>query len=133
MSVRVGSKTSNSYPITAGVPQGSHLRSVFFLAFINDLPSETLASTELYADDALLHSVLSRATDIEELQSSVNLGSAWAQIWRGRFAPAKTVALGIGNGAKAILQDAQLRIDGSVTTVVDNHKHFGLFISSDLR
>lgn len=133
LSVRVGGKTSNSYPITAGVPQGSHLGPVLFLAFIDDLPSETLASTELYADDALLHSVLSRATDIEELQSSVNLASAWAQIWRGRFAPAKTVALGIGNGAKALLQDAQLRIDGSVITVVDAHKHLGVFISSDLR
>ena len=133
LSVRVGSKTSNSYPITAGVPQGSHLGPVHFLAFIDDTSSETLASTELYADDALLHLVLSRATDIEELQSSVNLAPAWAHIWRGRFAHSQTVALGIGNGATALLQDAQLRFDGSVITVVDAHKHLGVFISSDLR
>ena len=84
LSVRVGCEISNSCPITAGVPEGANLGPVLFLVFINDLPSESPSSTELYADDALLHSTLSSTTDIEELQFSVNRAFAWAQLWRGR-------------------------------------------------
>ena len=68
------------------------------------------------------------ATDIEELQSSVNIAGAWAQIWCGGFVPAKTVALTIGNGVKAILQFAQLKIHGSVIAVADAHKNLSVYL-----
>ncbi len=136
LSVRVGCETSNPYPITAGVPQGSHLGPVLFLAFIDDLPSATESATELYADDALLHTTFALkdpVTDIEGLRNSVNDASAWAHLWRGRFGPSKTVALGIGTGANGVLKDAQLMIGSTVMNVVDVHKHLGVYISSDLR
>ena len=53
---RVGGCQSVLQPISAGVPQGSHLGPVFFVSSIKDLPCNiNRVHTRLCADDALLH------------------------------------------------------------------------------
>ena len=56
--VNVNSSTSKDFPISTGVPQGSHLGPVLFLAFINDLPDACCSPIEVYADDTLLHLII---------------------------------------------------------------------------
>ena len=58
ISVRVGSRVSTATTVNAGVPQGSHLGPVLFLICINDLPDSTPSSTELFADDTVIHKAL---------------------------------------------------------------------------
>jgi hypothetical protein len=50
--------------MSKGVPQGSILGPLLFIAFINDLPLYVNSNTDMYADDSTIYS---SAKTIEEL------------------------------------------------------------------
>ena len=49
-------KSSQEYPVSTGVPQGSILDPTLFLLYINDLPDGVICVIGIYADDAALYS-----------------------------------------------------------------------------
>ncbi|MEW8547445.1 MAG: reverse transcriptase family protein [Candidatus Thiodiazotropha sp.] len=82
-SVIISGTKSSKEPITYGVPQGSILGPLLFLIFINDLPLElknTVASTDLYADDTTLYDVqLDRQILENNLQHALNVLDNWCK------------------------------------------------------
>ncbi len=61
---------SKMFTITFGIPQGSILRPLFFILFINDLPLHIEnIDCDMYADDS---SVTSTATTVKDLEKYLN-------------------------------------------------------------
>ena len=57
-------KSSQEYPVNAGVPQGSILDPALFLLYSNDLPDEVICDITIYADDTTLYSNCDQASDL---------------------------------------------------------------------
>ena len=49
-------KSSQEYPVDAGISQGSILGPALFLLYINDLPDNVTSNIAIYVDDTTLYS-----------------------------------------------------------------------------
>ena len=89
--VVLNGQTSNWNKITAGVPRGSILGPLFFLIYINYLPSELRCSAKLFADDTPLFSVVENVNETTtNLNKDLENINKWAQQWKMSFNPDPT-------------------------------------------
>ena len=90
-------KSSQEYPVNAGVRQGSILGPTLFLLYINDLPDDVICDVAIYADDTTLYSKCDRASDLwqqlelaSELESDLRDMVDWGKKWLVDFNTGKT-------------------------------------------
>ena len=130
-------KSSQEYPVNAGVPQGSIIGPKLFLLYINDLPDDVICNIAIYADDTTLYSKLDQASDLRkqlelasELESNIRDTVDWGRKWLVDFNAGKTqlVLFDQSNNTGAI----DVKMDGSVLEEKSSFKMLGLTFSSKL-
>ena len=90
-------KSSQEYPVNAGVPQGFILGPTLFLLYINDLRDDVICDITIYADDATLYSKCDQSSDLwQQLELASKLESNlldtvdWDKKWLIDFNAGKT-------------------------------------------
>ena len=64
LQVVLDGKSSQEYPVNAGVRQGSILGPTLFLLYINDLPDDVISNIVIYDDVTTLYSKCHQASDM---------------------------------------------------------------------
>ena len=137
LQVVVGGQHSATFPIRAGVPQGSILGPTLFLLYINDAECCISPDTRLavYADDTTLYSMIQAITDIntstESLQQSVQALEEWGKRWRITLEPTKAQCMSIST-QRAQWPIPDLTFDGTILQHSDSIKLLGVTFDTHL-
>ena len=69
--VRVDRQLSEEVRVASGVPQGSVLGPLLFLAYVNDIWRNNKSNIRLFADDCIIYRKIMDSIDIDKLQTDL--------------------------------------------------------------
>ena len=130
-SVILNGTNSDNIAVSSGVPQGSVLGPILFLAYINDLPEQVRSRVRLFADDTAMYLALDKQADSEILQKDLEILENWEKLWDMSFNPSKCQVIHVTR-RKTPLQ-TKYHLHGCVLESVPSAKYLGVTISEDLK
>jgi len=122
---------SSEVEVASGVPQGSVIGPILFLAYINDLPQGITSDIRLFADDTVICREIRSDSDAEALQQDLHQLEAWSRRWLLMFHPNKCQVLRVTRSRQPFARSYTLFDTGLQET--DSIKYLGVNISADLR
>ena len=128
--VVVDGENSDSVPVTSGVPQGSFLGPVLFLAYINDLPQDVVSQVRLFADDTAIYLTIESQHDSDCLQHDLDLLQTWESKWDMEFNSSKCQVIRVTTSRTPF--NTEYILHGQVLEVVTSARYLGVDISSNL-
>ena len=112
-------KSSQEYPVNAGVPESSILGPTLFLLYINNLLDDVICNIAIYADDTTLCSKFDQASDLwqqlelaSELESDLRDTVDWGKKWLVDFKAGKTQLVSFDRSNK--IGSIDVKMDGFV-------------------
>jgi hypothetical protein len=128
--VVVDGESSDWADVKSGVPQGTVLGPVLFLAYINDLPSSVQAHTRLFADDCVMYRSVKSNEDHASLQQDLRNLELWEQKWCMTFNADKCSTITITRKKKPL--NFSYELHSQILERVDSATYLGVELSSDL-
>ena len=116
--------------MTSGAPQSSVLGLIFFLAYINDLPQDTVSQMRLFADDTAIYLTLDSRHDSDCLQGDSNRLQAWELKWDMEFNLFKCQVVHVTSSRAPF--DTRYILHGQVLEAVTSARYLGIDISNNL-
>ena len=124
---------SSQADVTSGVPQGTVLGPLLFLAFINDMPDVVeSSSTRLFADDSMLSRPVATVQDQQLLQDDLTRLEAWEKQWQMEFNPGKCVVLRISPNKNTVPLPTPYHLHGQELETVSETKYLGVTFTNHL-
>ncbi|KAK3083079.1 hypothetical protein FSP39_013376 [Pinctada imbricata] len=130
-SVVLEGHTSDPLEVVYGVPQGTVLGPLLFLAYINDMPEATTSDVRLFADDSLLFRKIRNRGDPEKLQADLDRLEEWEKRWQMSFHPSKCTVIRVTGRRKPM--ETKYTLHGHTLEVVNSGKYLGVTVSNTLR
>ena len=121
---------SGTIPVSSGVPQGSVLGPILFLAYINDLPEHLRSIVRLFADDTAMYLCISNISEANILQEDLCRLEKWEEAWDMNFNPSKCQVLHVTRLKTSIL--SKYFVHNTELESVSAAKYLGVTIYNDL-
>uniref|UniRef100_A0A8C4NGT6 SAMM50 sorting and assembly machinery component n=1 Tax=Eptatretus burgeri TaxID=7764 RepID=A0A8C4NGT6_EPTBU len=115
---------SCSEDVSRGVPQGSVLRPLLFIIFINDLDNGVKSKLSKFADDTKLGGKVDIREGGDQIQESINTCVDLAKYWQMEFNLSKCKVLEMGRNN----ENRDYRMQGVVLERVTQEKDLGVVI-----
>ena len=128
--VVVDGETSNTAPVISGIPQGSVLGPILFLAFINDMPDCVKAQCRLFADDSIIYRTVNSEEDAIKLQLDLDALHQWESDWGMTFNPSKCNVIHVTRKLEPLRHVYALK--GTPLEAVESATYLGVDVANDL-
>ena len=120
------------------VPQGSNLGPLFFVLYVNDLPSALTCPMDQYADDSTIHATGKTITEINEvLESNCEIVNNWMAENLLKLNADKTHILTLGTRERLALPGNTVTVNMDNIVLKEDPLHretlLGIIIDADLR
>lgn len=128
--VKCDGDISESFPVLSGVPQGSHLGPLLFIAFLNDVTSLLTSRFLLFADDLKIFTRISSPLDQIQLQHSLVMICEWCKSNAMLLNTSKCQVVTFSRSSMPLTFN--YAIEGTVLVRVDQVKDLGVIFTSTL-
>ena len=129
--VTVLGTTSNTLPVSSGVPQGSILGPALFLLYVNDLPDTIeLSQVTMFADDTKVFKAIKSPDDAASLQADLNHLEAWSSTSGLAFNETKCKSQSITRKIKPIV--STYKLNNSTLETTDTERDLGVWVANNL-
>lgn len=129
--VVIDNASSDSSPVTSGVPQGTVLGPALFLIYINDICNNINSTIRLFADDCVVYRPITSPEDNQILQEDLGRLEQWGDTWSMEFNVKKCAIMQFSSSnAKSI---HKYFMKGEQLEQVQHHPYLGVELSDNLK
>jgi hypothetical protein len=128
--VRVDGQLSEEVRVTSGVPQGSVLGPLLFLAYVNDIWRNIESNIRLLADDCIIYRKINDSSDSDKLQKDLNKLGEWALENEMKINPGKSKAVCFTKAR--VKERIRYYFGDQLISEANSFKYLGIIIRSGL-